>query len=71
MGLSDRAKAARAKADATGHPYDVALATALEATEAAELERIKHELFPMQECDPPPSPPPIDHVRVWKAWVEN
>lgn len=71
MSLSDAAKKAREKADATGDQYDLALAGALEAAEAAEAQRIWRENHPMQPCDPPPPPPPVDHVRVRMPRPEN
>lgn len=44
MSLTQRAQAARARADATGDPGDEALATALEATESAECRRALQDL---------------------------
>lgn len=62
-GISDAAKAARAKASRSIDPYVVATAAALEATEAAEYAAIRQAEEPMQAAVGVP-PPPITHVLV-------
>jgi hypothetical protein len=58
MTLSDRARAARARADATGDLFDAALADALEAAEAAEAAALLRSTETPPPDDLPPLPPP-------------
>jgi hypothetical protein len=71
MSLSDKAREARAKADASTDPSDHALANALEAALDAEAREQLRELEP-EPADPHSFPdPPMSHVRVPRGGVEN
>ena len=71
MSLSDRARAARERADATGDPGDIGLADALESAEAAAAREQMRELLPEPPDPDNFPPPPVSHIRLPRGGIEN
>jgi hypothetical protein len=71
VSLSDRARAARARADATGDLFDVALADALEAAEAAEAAALLRAAETPRDDLAPLPPPPYTSMLIPKPGTLN
>ena len=71
MSLADKAKAARAVADASLDPADHALAAALEGALDAEAREQLRELEPEPPDPDSFPPPPVSVVRIPRGGVEN